>query len=108
MDDLAIGDALDDRVDHDVGRAHPAMICEDDAFLQRAIEAAGAYQDGDPAAFAKPHATDAGILDDAGTECLVIGPAEPGEAHTAEESVSIEILERCLDIYRALAETPLD
>jgi acetylornithine deacetylase len=117
MDDLTIEDALgdrsadgsfQDRVDREVGRSHPAMICEDEAFLERAIEAAGASQDGDPTAFAKPHATDAGILDDAGTECLVIGPAEPGEAHTAEESVSIEILERCLDIYRALAETPLD
>jgi acetylornithine deacetylase len=38
----------------------------------------------------------------------VIGPAEPGEAHTADESVSVAVLERCRAIYRALAETPLD
>jgi acetylornithine deacetylase len=117
IDDPSLGDALGDRssdesigdrVDHDVGMAHPAMICEDDAFVERALNAASAAQDAEPAAVAKPHATDAGILDEAGTECLVIGPAEAGEAHTADESVSIEILERCREIYHTLAETTLD
>jgi len=108
MDELSIPRPLQARVDHDVGMAHPAMICEDEAFLDRALDAAAASQDGEPAAVAKPHATDAGILDDAGAECLVIGPAEPGEAHTADESVPIAVLERCREIYRTLAETPLD
>jgi acetylornithine deacetylase len=53
----------------------------------------------------KPHATDAGWLAEAGTACVVCGPAEPGEAHTAEESVSIAVLERCYGSYRRLAES---
>ena len=52
----------------------------------------------------KPHATDAGNLAGAGTNCVVVGAAEPGEAHTAEESVSIAVLERCERIYRGVAE----
>jgi acetylornithine deacetylase len=108
MDDLSIAAPLAERVEHDIGWGHPAMHCADDAFVERALDAAGASQDDEPAAVVKPHATDAGILDDAGTACLVIGPAEPGEAHTADESVSVAVLERCREIYRAIAETPLD
>ena len=53
----------------------------------------------------KPHATDAGWLAAAGTTCVVCGAAEPGEAHTADESVSVDVLERCYEIYRTLATT---
>jgi len=35
--------------------------------------------------------------------CLVCGPAEPGEAHTATESVSLDVLERCRRVYERLA-----
>ncbi|WP_096390571.1 M20 family metallopeptidase [Halopenitus persicus] len=52
----------------------------------------------------KPHATDAGWLADAGTACVVCGPAEPGEAHTETESVSLDVLRRCRRIYRGIAE----
>jgi len=51
----------------------------------------------------KPHATDAGWLADAGTTCVVCGPAEPGQAHTADESVSVPVLERCRDVYERVA-----
>jgi acetylornithine deacetylase len=52
----------------------------------------------------KPHATDAGRLAAAGTACVVVGPSEPGEAHTADESVSVAVLSRCRRIYEAVAE----
>jgi len=52
----------------------------------------------------KPHATDAGWLAEAGTDCLVCGASEPGEAHTDTESVGVDVLERCYRIYRGLAE----
>jgi len=52
----------------------------------------------------KPHATDAGWLAGTGTTCVVCGAAEPGEAHTAEESVSIEVVQRCERIYRRVAD----
>jgi acetylornithine deacetylase len=85
-------------------QAHPAMACDDAAFADRALAAAASVQDGAPEQVIKPHATDAGLLAEAGTSCLVVGPAEPGEAHTADESVSVAVLERCRRLYRAIAE----
>jgi acetylornithine deacetylase len=84
----------------------PPMACGDDAFADAALAAADAAQDGDPAHVVKPHATDAGWLAQAGTECVVCGPAEQGEAHTDDERVSVAVLERCRRIYRRVAERP--
>jgi len=68
--------------------------------------AADAAQDGMPEAVVKPHATDAGWLAGrAGTTCVVCGAAEPGEAHTATESVSLAVVERCAEVYRRVAES---
>ncbi|ARS89997.1 M20 family metallopeptidase [Natrarchaeobaculum aegyptiacum] len=89
------------RVDQDV----PPMRCGDDAFAETVLEAADAAQAETPELVTKPHATDAGWLSEAGTECVICGPAEPGEAHTADESVSVAVLERCSETYRRVAET---
>ncbi|WP_265109044.1 M20 family metallopeptidase [Halosolutus halophilus] len=82
----------------------PPMRCGDEAFAETVLDAADAAQSGAPELVTKPHATDAGWLARAGTECVVCGPAEPGEAHTDDESVSIDVLERCTEIYRRAAE----
>lgn len=84
----------------------PPMACDDPAFADRVLAAADAVQSGEPRQVVKPHATDAGWLANAGTDCVVCGAAEPGEAHTATESVSIDALERCYELYRCVAETP--
>ena len=55
----------------------------------------------------KPHATDAGWLAEAGTDCLVCGASEPGEAHTDTESASLDALDRCYEIYAGIAEREL-
>jgi acetylornithine deacetylase len=81
----------------------PPMACDESAFADAVLGAAGVEQAGEPAHVVKPHATDAGWLAAAGTTCVVCGPAEPGEAHTGTESVSIAVLERCADIYRRAA-----
>ncbi|GAA0467726.1 M20/M25/M40 family metallo-hydrolase [Halococcus dombrowskii] len=81
----------------------PPMACNDEAFAQRVLSAADGAQSGDPELVTKPHATDAGWLAEAGVTCVVCGPAEPGEAHTSEESVSLDVLDRCYDIYRGAA-----
>ncbi len=81
------------------------MACGDEAFADLALSVARAEQDGDPEHVVKPHATDAGNLNEAGADCLVIGAAEPGEAHTADESVSLDVLDRCYRIYRGIAES---
>jgi acetylornithine deacetylase len=84
----------------------PPMACGDDAFADAALAAAEDAQNGSPEHVVKPHATDAGWLAEAGTDCVVCGPAEPGEAHTADESVSIEVLERCREVYERVAGRP--
>jgi acetylornithine deacetylase len=91
-------------VEWSVDQDLPPMRCSDEAFADRMLEAARATQNGEPRQVTKPHATDAGWLADAGTACLIYGASEPGEAHTATESVSINVLQRCYRGYRAIAE----
>lgn len=90
------------------------MACDDGAFADAVLAAARDGHereddrtpgDGEPEQVVKPHATDAGWLADAGTTCVVCGPSEPGEAHTATESVSLPVLDRCYRIYREVAES---
>ena len=84
----------------------PPMACADADFADAVLAAVDAAQSGTPEQVVKPHATDAGWLAArAGTVCVVCGAAEPGEAHTADERVSLEVVERCADVYRAVAET---
>ncbi|MFB6166341.1 MAG: M20 family metallopeptidase [Haloarculaceae archaeon] len=94
-----------DGVEWTVDQDLPPMACGDPDFADAVLDAAHTAQDGTPEQVAKPHATDAGWLADAGTECVVCGPAEPGEAHTADESVSIAVLERCYEIYHTVADS---
>lgn len=82
----------------------PPMACDDPNFAEDVLDAVRAVQDGVGEHVAKPHATDAGWLADAGVTCLVCGPAEQGEAHTADESVSLDVLARCRAVYRRAAE----
>ncbi|MFB6266189.1 MAG: M20 family metallopeptidase [Halodesulfurarchaeum sp.] len=92
-------------VDWTVEQDLPPMQCDDPAFEEVVLEAARTAQDAEkgeenvPQPVLKPHATDAGWLAEAGTTCVVCGPAEPGEAHTADESVSIELLEAARRCY---------
>jgi len=92
-------DGVETAIDQDL----PPMVCRDEAFADAVMSAAREAQSGDPRGVIKPHATDAGWLSNAGTTCVVCGPAEPGEAHTEDESVSIPVLERCYRIYLAVA-----
>nr|WP_305882958.1 M20/M25/M40 family metallo-hydrolase [Halobellus rarus] len=94
-----------DGVEWTVDQDLPPMACDDEGFADAALAAAAASQAATPEQVTKPHATDAGWLAEAGTTCVVCGAAEPGEAHTASESVSIDALGRCYEIYRTLATT---
>ncbi|MFB6133641.1 MAG: M20 family metallopeptidase [Halanaeroarchaeum sp.] len=87
------------RVEQDL----PPMRCDDEAFADAVRDAADGVQPSSPEAVVKPHATDAGWLSQAGTTCVVCGPAEPGEAHTASESVGIDALARVRECYEHLA-----
>ncbi|WP_435361077.1 M20 family metallopeptidase [Haloarchaeobius sp. DFWS5] len=83
----------------------PPMRCGDDEFADAVLSAVQAVQSGDGQHVTKPHATDAGWLAQAGTECIICGPSEPGEAHTKTESVSLDVLETCYEAYLELAES---
>ena len=82
----------------------PPMACDEAAFAGLVLDAARTAQEGTSKQVTKPHATDAGWLAAAGSTCVICGAAEPGEAHTATESVSIDVLDRCYRIYRGVAE----
>ncbi|MFY4812846.1 M20 family metallopeptidase [Haloarcula sp. AONF1] len=101
LDRVEAIDGVSWRVDQDL----PPMACGDADFAERVLDAAAAAQDATPEHVVKPHATDAGWLAQAGTDCVVVGAAEPGEAHTADESVSLAVIERCRDIYECVAES---
>ncbi|MFB6113858.1 MAG: M20 family metallopeptidase [Halodesulfurarchaeum sp.] len=102
-------------VDWSVDQDLPPMQCPDREFADHVLEASRNAHTNDegstdesghvPEHVIKPHATDAGWLSQAGTTCVVCGPAEPGEAHTATESVSLSLLERTYECYLHLAES---
>jgi acetylornithine deacetylase len=95
-------------VEWEIDQDLPPMACGDDAFAEAALAVAGEIHEDlgldAPEHVTKPHATDAGWLAEAGTETLVCGASEPGEAHTDTESVGIDVLDRCYRIYKELAE----
>ena len=93
-----------DGVSWEVDQDLPPMACDDEAFAETALAAARDAQEGEPQLVTKPHATDAGWLAMAGVTCLVCGASEPGEAHTKDESVSLDVLARCYRTYRNAAE----
>lgn len=81
----------------------PPMACRDSGFVERVHQCVNSVTGGSELII-KPHATDAGWLSGAGVSCLICGPAEPGEAHTATESVRLSVLTDCYEIYRAVIE----
>jgi acetylornithine deacetylase len=80
----------------------PPMECADEGFAETVRNAA--REDGESRFVTKPHATDAGWLAQSGTSTVVCGPAELGEAHTEDESVSLDALERSESVYRRVLE----
>ncbi|GAA0265165.1 M20 family metallopeptidase [Halobacterium noricense] len=92
-----------DGVSWTVDQDLPPMACDDPGFADSVLDVVQTVQDGAGEHVAKPHATDAGWLAAAGTTCLICGPAEPGEAHTADESVSLDVLARCRRVYADVA-----
>ena len=80
----------------------PAMACDDPDFARTVRDAARST--GASEFVTKPHATDAGRLGEAGVSCVVCGPAERGEAHTDDESVSVDAVVRASEVYRRVLE----
>jgi len=51
-----------------------------------------------------PYGTEASKYAPAGIPCVILGPGEPGLAHTARESISLDALRRGVDLYARLIE----
>lgn len=105
---LAIAAALDDLewADWQVDQDWPPMACSDDDFAGAVRRTVSSSQGADVAFATKPHATDASWLAEAGAATVVVGPAERNEAHTADESVSVALLEAAAAGYAAVASGP--
>ena len=54
--------------------------------------------------FAVSYATEAGLFQDAGAPSVVCGPGDIAQAHTANEWVAVEQLERCMAFMSRVAD----
>jgi acetylornithine deacetylase/succinyl-diaminopimelate desuccinylase-like protein len=70
-----------------------------DAPLVRAAAAASGG-----ALLGLPYGTEASKFAPAGLSCVILGPGEPGLAHTNRESITLDALRRGVDVYRAIVE----
>ncbi|PTD94557.1 peptidase M20 [archaeon SCG-AAA382B04] len=68
--------------------------------LERSVEKETGYS---PNRIIKPQATDAGFLAENGSDTIILGPSEPTEPHSNNESVSIDILEDTYNVFLDLA-----
>ncbi len=104
---LDIDGVIADRpwVDWEVTQDWPPMACSDDSFATAVRASVSGVQDRSVATVTKPHATDASWLAEAGTATVVVGPAERDEAHTADESVDVDLLETARDAYIEIARS---
>ncbi|MGH2457915.1 MAG: M20 family metallopeptidase [Chloroflexota bacterium] len=76
-----------------------------DAAVVRAIEAACRAIRGESRLVGVPYGTNASKLADAGISCVVFGPGDVGQAHTADEFVAIDQVIAAARIYeRAVRE----
>jgi len=77
--------------------APPFAVDERVPFV-RAVFSALDQDTGTPA----PFATDASQFQAAGVPCVVLGPGESARAHTKDESLAVDELERGVDAYRVV------
>lgn len=57
-------------------------------------------------AMGAPFCTDAGDLDEAGVPCVVMGPGDIAQAHTKDEFLALDQLEKGVEVYLALTQQP--
>ncbi|HUR27923.1 MAG TPA: M20/M25/M40 family metallo-hydrolase [Planctomycetota bacterium] len=76
----------------------PFEIAPDSRLARAAVTAAGTRTLG------LPYGTEASKYAPAGIPCVILGPGEPGLAHTNRESVRVDSLERAVSVYARLIE----
>jgi acetylornithine deacetylase len=79
---------------------HPAVIGD---FLASVLDHHGI----DPKPIGVPYGTDASLFAAAGLNCVVMGPGDIAQAHTSDEWIELEQLERACSVFRDIALTPV-
>lgn len=70
-------------------------------LLENSIKKETGYS---PNRIIKPQATDAGFLAKTGSDTIILGPSEPAEPHSNNESISIQLLEDAYHTYLNILE----
>lgn len=83
---------------------HAPFETRDDALVVRAALDALAVVGVAPRIVGLPYGTEASKLAPAGVSCVILGPGEPGLAHTNKESVSLDALARATSVYARMIE----
>ena len=73
------------------------------ALAGRVLAAGGGAQCPRPELAGQAGATDQRRVALAGIDCVAGGAADPGQADAATESVAIDVLERCYELYYRVA-----
>lgn len=60
----------------------------------------------DPTPIGVPYGTDASLFAAAGLNCVVIGPGDIAQAHTADEWIELDQLDRAASLFLEIAATP--
>ena len=84
----------------------PVAVEENDAFVpfvQGVLRAQGLPD----TKLGVPYGTDASQYCDIGLSCVVLGPGDIKQAHTKDEWLALDQLEKAIEVYGALMKTPL-
>jgi acetylornithine deacetylase len=60
----------------------------------------------DPTPIGVPYGTDASLFAAAGLNCVVIGPGDIAQAHTADEWIELDQLDHAASLFLEIAATP--
>jgi acetylornithine deacetylase len=85
------------------GPLETRLPAETRAFLDPVLRRHGI----DPEPIGVPYGTDASLLTAAGLNCIVIGPGDIAQAHTADEWIELDQLDRAVALFLDLATTPV-
>lgn len=91
----------------DVGIEHPPLLPAGGEKLLSMIKEVLASLDLPTLAIGAPFATHASHYSNAGLPTIVLGPGEIDQAHTKDEYISVDQLERGVEVYRALMQHPI-
>jgi acetylornithine deacetylase len=92
----------------DISFTCPPLTRQHNAGLTRQVQQALARLSLPTQVKGAPFCTDAGDLDEAGIPTLVIGPGDIAQAHTKDEWIALEQIDKGVDLYLAIMTQPCE